>query len=302
MIVAATGFFDGVHNGHKKVLKFLQDTALSQKKKSAVISFWPHPRSVLQQEAENLMLLNSIDEKKALIKQAGINKYINIKFDKEFSKLTTEEFLRDILRDKYNVSTLIVGYDHKFGHDFQSHEHLINVANSLGIEIITVKEFSQDDFVVSSTKIRKLLLTGEVERATEYLGYRYGLKGVVVSGKKIGRTIDFPTANMKLYEPLKLLPADGVYTVFTEVLGQTYIGICNIGTRPTVGERNERSIETHILDFDEDIYGLDIKIEFVSKIRDEQKFSSILELREQLVKDKEYAYNLLGGKIVKKLR
>lgn len=302
MIVVATGFFDGVHNGHKKVLSFLYNTAVAEGKESAVVTFWPHPRSVLQQQADNLQLLNSVEEKFNLIKGEGIDKIITIPFDKSFSRLSTEEFLRDILRDKYGVSTLIIGYDHRFGHDNISQERLIEIATSLGIKVVRVEEFEQDSLVISSTKIRKLLKEGNVELANEFLGYRYGLKGVVVSGQKVGRTIGFPTANMKLYDPFKVLPADGVYSVYVEVLGATYIGICNIGTRPTVGSNNERTMETHILEFDEDIYGLDIKIEFVSKIRDEQKFGSLVLLKEQLTKDKEYAEQLLRSRIVDKLR
>jgi riboflavin kinase/FMN adenylyltransferase len=179
---------------------------------------------------------------------------------------------------------------------------MIEMAREIGIRIVEVSEFIQDDNVISSTKIRNLLQEGKIERANDFLGYRYGLKGVVVSGQKVGRTIGFPTANMKLYEPLKLIPADGVYSVFVEVLGKVYLGICNIGTRPTVGESNERTIETHILNFNEDIYGLDIKIEFVGSIRSEKKFPSLDALKEQLQKDKDFAYNLLKDKIVKKLR
>lgn len=302
MVVAATGFFDGVHKGHKKVLSLLCDIAAQEGKKSAVITFWPHPRNVLQQQADNLRLLTSLEEKKNLIKGMGVNKFITIPFCKDFSRNTTEEFLRDYLRDKYDVSTLIIGYDHRFGHDKVSQEQMMKIAEGLGIKVYRVDEFVQDDNVISSTKIRNLLNEGEVERANEFLGYRYGLKGVVVSGQKVGRTIGFPTANMKLYEPLKLIPAGGVYSVFVEVLGKVYIGICNIGTRPTVGDNNERTIETHILNFDEDIYGLDIKIEFVGRIRSEKKFPSLNELKDQLQKDKEFAFNLLAGKIVKKLR
>ena len=176
------------------------------------------------------------------------------------------------------------------------------MAREIGIRVVEVSEFIQDDNVISSTKIRNLLQEGKIEKVNDFLGYRYGLKGVVVSGQKVGRTIGFPTANMKLYEPLKMIPADGVYSVFVEVLGKVYIGICNIGTRPTVGESNERTIETHILNFEEDIYGLDIKLEFVGSIRPEQKFPSLDALKEQLGKDKDYAYNLLKDKIVKKLR
>ena len=302
MVVAATGFFDGVHKGHKKVLSLLCDIAAQEGKKSAVITFWPHPRNVLQQQAYSLRLLTSIEEKKQLVKALGVNKFITIPFGKEFSRNTTREFLKNYLKDKYGVSTLIIGYDHRFGCDKVSHEEMIEMAREIGIRIVEVSEFIQDDNVISSTKIRNLLQEGKIERANDFLGYRYGLKGVVVSGQKVGRTIGFPTANMQLYEPLKLIPADGVYSVFVEVLGKVYIGICNIGTRPTVGENNERTIETHILNFEEDIYGLDIKIEFVGNIRAEKKFPSLNALKEQLGKDKDYAYNLLKDKIVKKLR
>ena len=288
MVVAATGFFDGVHKGHKKVLSLLCDIAAQEGKRSAVITFWPHPRNVLQQQAYSLRLLTSLEEKKALVKSVGVNKFITIPFCKEFSRNTTREFLKDYLKDKYGVSTLIIGYDHRFGHDKVSHEEMMAIAEEVGIKIIKVSEFVQDSNIISSTKIRNLLQAGDMERANDFLGYRYGLKGVVVSGQKVGRTIGFPTANMKLYEPLKLIPADGVYSVFVEVLGKVYIGICNIGTRPTVGESNERTIETHILDFNEDIYGLDIKLEFVGSIRPEQKFPSLDALKGQLEKDKEF--------------
>lgn len=302
MVVAATGFFDGVHKGHRKVLSFLRSVAEQEGKKSAVITFWPHPRNVLQQQAYSLRLLTSLEEKKALVKGMGVNKFITIPFCKEFSRNTTREFLKDYLKDKYGVSTLIIGYDHRFGHDKVSHEQMMEMAAEIGIKVIKVDEYVQDDNVISSTKIRNLLQEGNVERANDFLGYRYGLKGVVVSGQKVGRTIGFPTANMKLYEPLKMVPADGVYSVYVEVLGKVYIGICNIGTRPTVGESNERTIETHILNFNEDIYGLDIKLEFVGRIRPEQKFPSLEELKGQLQRDKEFAYELLKDTLVKKLR
>ena len=302
MVVAATGFFDGVHKGHQKVLSLLCDIARKEGKKSAVITFWPHPRNVLQQQAYNLRLLNTIDEKKSLIKALGVNRFITIPFCKEFSLNTTHDFLKNYLRDKYGVSTLIIGYDHRFGHDLVSQQEMIAMAAELGIRVVRVDEFIQDDNVISSTKIRALLQKGEVEKASAYLGYDYGLKGVVVSGQKVGRTIGFPTANMELYEPLKMIPADVVYCVYTEVLGKVYIGICNIGTRPTVGENNQRTIETHILDFNEDIYGLDIKLEFAAYIRSEKKFPSLDALKEQLQKDKDFARSLLQGKLPRKVR
>lgn len=302
MIVAATGFFDGVHKGHTKVLKFLCDLAHKEGKKSAVITFWPHPRSVLQQQAYNLNLLNSQEEKELLIKGLGVDEFISIPFNKDFSKLSTKEFIRDVLVAKYGISTLIIGYDHRFGHDKLTQEELINTANELGLSVTRVDEFILGNDIISSTKIRNLLYDGNVEKANDFLGYRYGLKGVVVKGQRIGRQIGFPTANMRLYDPFKILPADGVYAVYCEVLGSVYAGICNIGTRPTIGDNNERTIETHILNFNEDIYGLDIKIEFVTKIRNEKKFASLDLLKEQLAKDKSFAFNLLNGYTIDKLR
>ena len=297
MVVAATGFFDGVHLGHRKVLGSLCDIARSEGKRSAVISFWPHPRSVLQQEAYNLRLLNTSEEKEALLKGIGIDDIIYIPFTKEFSKLSTKEFMQQYLIDKYNVSVLVIGYDHRLGNNIsESQQQMISTAESLGLRVVRVSEFLMDDNIISSTKIRKLLQQTDVEGAARFLGYNYFIKGVVVSGNRIGRTIGFPTANMKLYNPLKEVPGNGVYAVYVSVLGRRYIGITNIGTRPTVGNGNECTIETHILDFNEDIYGLDISVEFVSKIRDERKFASLDELKVELAANRDYAYEkLLSG-------
>ncbi len=297
MVVAATGFFDGVHLGHRKVLGSLCDIARSEGKRSAVISFWPHPRSVLQQEAYNLRLLNTSEEKEALLKGIGIDDIIYIPFTKEFSKLSTKEFMQQYLIDKYNVSVLVIGYDHRLGNNIsESQQQMISTAESLGLRVVRVSEFLMDDNIISSTKIRKLLQRTDVEGAARFLGYNYFIKGVVVSGNRIGRTIGFPTANMKLYNPLKEVPGNGVYAVYVSVLGRRYIGITNIGTRPTVGNGNECTIETHILDFNEDIYGLDISVEFVSKIRDERKFASLDDLKVELAANRDYAYEkLLSG-------
>lgn len=287
MVVAATGFFDGVHKGHRKVLSTLCQIAHREGKKSAVVTFWPHPRSVLQQNADNLRLLNSLEEKKELIKQAGVDEFFVLPFSREFSMLSSREFVAEYLRDKLGVSTLIVGYDHRIGHSSgETQEEFINMAAEEGVKVVRVSEFIEDNLTVSSTKIRNYLLAGELDRANDFLGYNYSLKGVVVSGKKIGRKIGFPTANMALYEPLKVIPGGGVYGVKTELWGRVYKGVCNIGTRPTVNTTEERTIETHILDFDEDIYGLDMRVEFFFKIRDEVKFASLEELAFQIEKDK----------------
>ena len=291
MVVAATGFFDGVHKGHRAVLKRLCDIAASRGEESAVITFWPHPRNVLQQDADTLRLLNTLEEKKELVLALGVDKFYIVPFTKKFSALSTEEFMREYLIKEFGVSTLIIGYDHRLGNSStQTQGDMIKIADSLHLEIIKTDEVILSGKMVSSTKIRNCLASGNVTEAASMLGYDYSMRGVVVAGNRIGRTIGFPTANMQLYEPLKLIPGNGVYLVRVQVLEKNYMGICNIGNRPTVGMGNARTIETNILDFDETIYGLDIKIEMLQKIRDEIKFNSLEELKSQIAKDKEYAY------------
>ncbi len=293
MVVAATGFFDGVHRGHRAVLEKISALAKEQGDTSAVITLWPHPRTVLQQDAAKFRLLNSLEEKISLIKSFGIDEVFTLKFDKEFASQTTEEYFRDYLIRRLNVRTLVIGYDHRVGSDInQTQDEMMAIARNLGINPVRVDEYTENEsgLVISSTKIREMLLAGDMGTANNLLGYRYGVEGVVVEGMKIGRGIGFPTANMRLYEPLKVLPSDGVYAVWVQTSGKTYRGITNIGIRPTVGINNERTIETHILDFDEDIYGLSIKLEFVAKMRDEVTFSSLDDLKAQLHKDKENSY------------
>jgi riboflavin kinase/FMN adenylyltransferase len=302
MVVAATGFFDGVHRGHRAVLDKICALASSQGDTSAVITLWPHPRTVLQQDAAKFRLLNSIEEKISLLKNYGIEEVYTLPFDKEFASQTTEEYFRNYLIKKFNVRTLVVGYDHRVGKDInQTQEEMMEIARTLGITPVRVNEYmeSESGLVISSTKIREMLQLGDIESANSLLGYRYGLEGVVVEGMKIGRGIGFPTANMRLYEPLKVLPSDGVYAVWIESSGKVYRGITNIGKRPTVGINNERTIETHILNFDEDIYGLSIKVEFVAKMRDEVAFSSLEELKSQLYKDRENSYLYLHEKNIR---
>ncbi len=294
MVVAATGFFDGVHLGHRKVLNSLCEIARSEGNRSAVISFWPHPRSVLQQQAYNLRLLTTLEEKDALIKSIGVDDFITIPFTKEFSRLSTRDFLKEYLIGRHNVSTLVIGYDHRLGNDVsESQRDMISTAESLGIKVVRVSEFLLDGNIISSTKIRKLLQDTDVVGAADFLGYRYSLNGVVVSGQRLGRTIGFPTANMQLYNPLKEVPGNGVYATYVNVLGKRYIGITNIGTRPTV-DGHERTIETYILDFNEDIYGLDLTVEFVLKIRDERKFASLEDLKQELEVNKAFAFERLS--------
>ena len=295
MVVAATGFFDGVHAGHRAVLQVLKDTAREEGEESAVITFWPHPRNVLQQDASTFRLLNTLEEKKQLILNFGIDHVYVVPFTRDFSQLSTVEFMKEYLVDRFHVDTLIIGYDHRLGRSSTaSREELAALAASVGLKTRIVEEVHCGERKVSSTQIRNLLAAGEVQEAAGILGYRYSLLGVVVAGNKLGRTMGFPTANMQLYEPLKMVPADGVYAVEVETLGQRYGGICNIGTRPTVGSGNARTIETNILGFDDNIYGLDIRVSFIARLRDEYRFASLDELRHQLEADRRQASVYFG--------
>ncbi len=320
-MIATTGFFDGVHLGHRLVIERLVSLARERGDESLIVTFWPHPRAVLQDGARELRLLNSLEEKKELLRSLGVDRVEVLDFTRSFAALTAEQYLREILRDRFGVTTLLMGYDNRLGSDRLTADKLLPKAEALGIELIELEPLGMGkhpqtvDKVdpsqsklwappsyaaegghrfadvhpsltnISSTVIRKALEEGKVEAATEMLGYGYALKGVVVAGNRLGRTIGFPTANMKLYEPLKLVPGRGVYVVEAEVLGRKYRGMTNIGQRPTVGG-TFTTIETHILDFDEDIYGLPLRITFLRRLRDEVHFPSLEALKEQLAKDK----------------
>jgi riboflavin kinase/FMN adenylyltransferase len=293
-MIATTGFFDGVHRGHRLVIERLVSLARERGDESLVVTFWPHPRAVLQDGARELRLLTTLEEKKALLFGLGVNRVEVLDFSRTFAALTAEQFLRDILRDRFGVTTLLMGYDNRVGSDRLTANKLLPLAEAVGIELIELAPLSfraepqaeSRNLEISSTQIRTTLEQGDVTRAAEMLGYGYSLKGVVVAGNRLGRTIGFPTANLKLYEPLKLVPGRGVYVVEVQVLGQKYRGMTNIGLRPTVGGTFP-TIETHILDFDEDIYGLPLTITFLSRLRDEIHFPSLEALKAQLSLDRE---------------
>lgn len=287
MVVAATGFFDGVHLGHRIILDRVRSIAVDTGRKSSVVTFWPHPRTVLQQDADRLRLLTSLEEKRNLIGGMGIDAVEVIPFDRTFSTLSAEDFIRKVLIDRYGVSSLVLGYDHRFGHDAPSDVRLLaDRVLACGIEPVVCDRYVMPDgTAVSSTEIRKALDSCRVEDAGKMLGYAYSLSGVVVAGNRIGRKLGFPTANMELYDPLKAVPGNGVYQVDVSVCGNSYRGVCNIGVRPTIGIGGTRVIETHILDFNEDIYGLDIRLNFLRHIRPERKFDSLEELKLRLQKD-----------------
>ena len=292
MAVVTTGFFDGVHLGHRHVLETVVSSARERGEEAIVVTFWPHPRTVLQQDARDFRLLTSVEEKKQLLKQLGIDRVEVIPFTKEFARLRADEYLR-FLRKSFGATMVVMGYDNRIGSDQLTADacaQLPEFAHRIDFSVLScapLPDYAHGE-AVSSTQIRKAIEEGDVERANKMLGYDYPLHGVVVSGNKLGRTIGFPTANMQLYEPLKLLPKDGVYAVEVEIQGQdrNYRGMCNIGVRPTV-DGKARTIETHILDFDEDIYGLPIRIKFKKRIRDEIKFESLDALRQQLALDRQ---------------
>ena len=294
MAVAATGFFDGVHLGHKQVIGQMCAIAREKGQESLIVTFWPHPRSVLQQDADRLRLLTTLQEKRERCLAYGVDRFEVLPFTRAFSQLGAEQFVREYLAERLGVTTLILGYDHRLGHDrFDSPRQMMEVVARCGVEPVRVDAFATEQGAVSSTKIRSVICEGAVQDAEVMLGYRYGLCGVVVAGNRIGRKLGFPTANMQLYEPLKLVPADGVYAVWVDVLGQRCKGVCNIGVRPTVGQGNARTIETHILDFDQEIYGLDMRIEFCARLRDEQRFASLALLKEKLRQDCRNAREIL---------
>ena len=285
-MVVATGFFDGVHIGHRHVIEQLIRAAAVRGDESMVVTFWPHPRNVLQKEARTLRLLTTLTEKKRMLMNLGVDKVEILDFTKDFSSMTTEEYLR-MLMERFGTRTILLGYDNRIGSDAKDSDQVTSVAQALGLEVIRTEMVpSEQGFAVSSTKIRQRLEAGDVQGAAAMLGYEYSLHGVVVAGNRLGRTIGFPTANMQLYEPLKLIPANGVYFVKVNTVGRTLYGMCNIGHRPTVSPGNARTIETNIFGFDEDIYGLDIRITFLEKIRDEVRFDSLEELKVQLEIDR----------------
>ena len=293
-MVVATGFFDGVHVGHRLVIKQLTEAAAVRGDESMVMTFWPHPRNVLQKEARTLRLLTTLQEKKQMLMDLGVDHVEVLPFTKDFSALTTEEYLR-MLMERFGAKTILLGYDNRVGSDAKDSDQVARIAEGLGLEVIRTDMVpSVEGYAVSSTKIRQQLEAGDVQSAAAMLGYEYTLHGVVVAGNRVGRTIGFPTANMQLYEPLKLVPGNGVYFVGVETVGRQLYGMCNIGHRPTVGSGNARTIETNIFGFDEDIYGLDIKLTFLAKIRDEVRFDSLEELKTQLENDRETSLVILS--------
>ena len=288
--VFTLGTFDGVHVGHTKIIERLLN-ASSDDEQSLVLTFFPHPRMVLQEESD-IKLLNTIEERTKLLKKAGLQNLIIHPFDQAFSRLSAEEFVKNILVDIFNIKKIIIGHDHRFGRNRTANiDDLILYGKEFGFEVEQISAQEIDEVSISSTKIRNALNEGKIALANEYLGYNYLFSGTVIHGKKLGRTIGFPTANLKVEESYKLIPAIGVYAVKCTVGTKTVNGMLNIGTNPTVDGQNT-SIEVHLFDFQEDLYDKKITVELIKRIRDEQKFASVDELKQQLHKDKVFAEQL----------
>ncbi len=283
--VVTIGTFDGVHIGHKAIIEKLKTKAKELNCESVIITFSPHPRTVVN-KGDGVFLLTTLEEKKELIKNLNVDKLYIINFTKEFSKKTYQEFLTETIIKKNKAKHIIIGYDHKFGKDRAGDKtNLMELAKENHIDITIVNPQKVNGLVVSSTKIRNALLNGDLELAKILLGRNYKIEGTVVEGSKRGRTLGFPTANIELSEPKKLLPQNGVYLVKVFVNNQNYFGVLNIGLRPTFNNRVEPIAEVYILEFNKNIYGKEISVEFVKRLREEIKFNSKDELIVQIKKD-----------------
>ena len=287
------GTFDGVHIGHNKILKRLIQDSKKNNLSSLVMTFFPHPRMILNKSHE-IKMIDTIDEKINLLEKTGLDNLIIHPFDNNFSKIRAKEFVEEILVKKLKIKEIIIGYDHKFGKD---REASVEDLKKFGKDyMFTVKEIPAqeiDSIAISSTKIRNAILNGEIEKCNKFLGRNFILTGKVVYGEGLGKKIDFPTANIEIKETYKIIPKNGVYLVKTKINSNTYFGMMNIGIRPTVGGTN-KSLEIHFFNFKDNIYGKNVSIEIIKKIRDEEKFSSIDQLKIQLKKDEQFCLKLIN--------
>lgn len=292
--VVTIGMFDGVHLGHKSLLNRLVLKAKEEGGKSVAITFEPHPRILLSDGDTGLKFLTSFEEKVSLLAESGLDHLLVLRFDDEMSRMSTCDFVREILIDKLKLSHLVIGYDHHFGNRSSKTNLTIDECSAkYKFKVDRIEALSEDGALVSSTAIRSYLEEGNLDSANRLLGYDYILQGSVVSGKKIGRGMGFPTANIEPLYSFKLIPADGVYAVEVTTEGKVYKSMLYIGTRPTIETRGVRIIETNLFGFDGDLYGKEISISFKKRIRGDMKFETREQLREQIIKDKDTALRLL---------
>ncbi|MFC3414613.1 bifunctional riboflavin kinase/FAD synthetase [Algoriphagus hitonicola] len=291
--VVTSGTFDGVHLGHQKILLRLKEIAKAIGGETVLLTFWPHPRLVLYPTEHNLRLLSTFEEKAKLLRDFGINHLISIPFTKEFSQLSSREFIKEVIVKKIGTKKLVIGYDHRFGKNREgSFDYLQENSSEFGFELEEISRQDVDAIGVSSTKIRRALETGDVHTANQYLGRPYELNGLVIKGQQIGRSIGFPTANIHIPNDYKLIPKDGVYAVRAMVSGQVYNAMLNIGNRPTV-DGSKKTVEAHLFDFSGDLYDQQITIYLEFYLREERKFENLAGLKAQLLIDQEEAKSRL---------
>ncbi len=286
--VVTIGTFDGVHAGHRKIIERLVNTAHANNLDSVVLTFFPHPRMVLQKES-GIKLINTIEEKRRLLEETGIDYLVVHPFTHQFSRLTAVEFVRDILVNRLKAKKVIIGYDHRFGRNRTADiNDLRKFGEEFGFEVEEISQQDVEEVAVSSTKIRKALSEGRVEKANLYLEHPFTLTGKIVKGRGLGKELGYPTANLQIEENYKLIPKNGVYTVRSVIDGKKYFGMMNIGTNPTVGGK-EQTIETYFFDLEKDLYGRELQIELLVRIRDEKKFESVDQLKIAMKQDQAFS-------------
>lgn len=293
--VVTIGTFDGVHIGHQKIIDKLNEEARKIGGESVLFTFYPHPRMILYPDSHGLKLIQTQDEKVRKLEKMGLQNIIMHPFTLDFSKLSALDFVRDFLVNKLHVNKLVIGYDHQFGKNREGNLNFLKkISVNYNFEVIEIPAQDIDEVNVSSTKIRQAITSGDIELANEFLGEPFEFEGIVVKGDELGRTIGFPTANIKLNSELKLVPGNGVYAVKVYVNGKWDKGMMNIGVRPTISGNHLQTIEVHIFDFSEDIYGETITVQLLSKWREEKKFSGIEELKNQLKEDEKTIRHILA--------
>jgi riboflavin kinase/FMN adenylyltransferase len=284
--IVTIGTFDGVHLGHQKIIRRIKDLAKKENGQTVILTFYPHPRAVLNPDDSQLKLIDTLDEKIQLLDNLGIDHLIIQPFTKEFSALSAYDFVNQVLVKALGTHILVIGYNHQFGHNREGTlKELEKMAPQFHFKVEKIEKQDVDSIAVSSTQIRKALLSGDVETANLYSGHPFMLKGKVVKGRQLGRTLGFPTANIEMLDTAKIIPADGVYAVMVSVNEKVYKGMLNIGVKPTL-KGSSRTIEVYILEFNQDIYESMLTLTFMFRIRDEKKFDSLDLLKEQLNKDK----------------
>lgn len=292
--VVTVGTFDGVHQGHRALMEAVVKKAKERNARSVVVTFDPHPREIINPGKEGIKLLTTLKERAEILEDLGIDILMVIPFDRDFSLLSSEEFVRDVIYEKVGVSEFVIGYDHHFGRDREGTIDTIKkLGKELGFDSYVVSKQEMGEVTISSTVIRRTLAEeGNVKQAAEYLNRNYLLNGIVMHGDERGRTIGYPTANLKPEHENKVIPRNGVYAVHVRLNGDWYGGMMNIGVRPTFGE-DERTLEVNIFDFDEEIYGETIQVRFIDRIRDEKKFDGVEALKTQLASDKRQSLKIL---------